>query len=155
MTVFKYITTEGSEPDPDRSIDCMRDMRHFDKDGRYIFSSPVVGFMAALARETSAQMALAYAYVANSDDNTVSKINLSTFTAVGSALAVGSHPYSIAIDPTGTYAYVANYSDNTVTKINLSTFTAVGSALAVGSEPFSIAIAKAISSTFFPLLGLN
>jgi YVTN family beta-propeller protein len=197
----KYITTEGSEPDPDRSIDCMRDMRHFDKDGRYIFSSPVVGFMAALARETSAQMALAYAYVANSGDNTVtkinlstflkvssalavgsypcsiaidptgtyayvannndstvSKINLSTFLTVGSALAVGSGPQSIAIDPTGTYAYVANFNANTVTKINLSTFTAVGSALAVGSAPYSIAIAKAkitISSTFFPLLGLN
>ena len=59
---------------------------------------------------------------------------------VGSALAVGSNPYSIAIDPTGTYAYVANDGGSTVTKINLSTFLTVGSALAVGSNPYSIAI---------------
>ena len=96
-----------------------------------------------------------YAYVANSDDNTVSKINLSTFTAVGSALAVGTHPYSIAIVPTSTYAYVANFTDSTVTKINLSTFLTVGSALAVGSGPYSIAIdskSATINSGFFLLM---
>ena len=81
-----------------------------------------------------------YAYVANNGANSVTKINLSTFLTVGSALAVGSNPYSIAIDPTGTYAYVANDGANTVTKINLSTFLTVGSALAVGSDPVSIAI---------------
>jgi YVTN family beta-propeller protein len=54
-------------------------------------------------------------------------------------LAVGSGPFSIAIDPAGTYAYVAN-EGGTVTKINLSTFATVGSALAVGSNPHSIAI---------------
>ncbi len=64
---------------------------------------------------------MAYAYVANNGDGTVTQINLSTFLTVGSALAVGSDPPSIAIDPTGTYAYVANSSGSTVTKINLST----------------------------------
>ncbi|MGP8179653.1 MAG: YncE family protein, partial [Acidimicrobiales bacterium] len=59
---------------------------------------------------------------------------------VVSALAVGTHPYSIAIDPAGAYAYVANYG-GTVTKINLSTFLTVGSALTVGTGPYSIAIA--------------
>ena len=58
----------------------------------------------------------------------------------GSALAVGSNPFGIAIDPTGTYAYTANEGSGTVTKINLSTFATVGSALAVGSSPFCIAI---------------
>ena len=71
--------------------------------------------------------------MANYGASTVTKINLSTFLTVGSALAVGSNPYSIAIDPAGTYAYMANYSGSTVTKINLSTFLTVGSALAVGS----------------------
>ena len=73
-----------------------------------------------------------YAYTANYGDNTVTKINLSTFATVGSALSVGSNPYSITIDPSGTYAYVANESDSTVTKINLSTFATVGSALHFG-----------------------
>jgi DNA-binding beta-propeller fold protein YncE len=57
--------------------------------------------------------------------NTVTKINLSTFTVVGS-LAVGE-AYSIAIDNTSTYAYVPSFWYNTITKINLSTFTVVGS----------------------------
>ena len=41
-----------------------------------------------------------YAYTANEGGSTVTKINLSTFTAVGSALAVGAGlaPYSIACD---------------------------------------------------------
>src|SRR5487761_2057368 len=85
-------------------------------------------------------MAGTYAYVANYTASTVSKIDLSTFTAVGSALAVGTGPVSIAIDPSGTYAYVANNGASTVSKINLSTFTTVGSALAVGTHPQSIAI---------------
>jgi DNA-binding beta-propeller fold protein YncE len=40
-----------------------------------------------------------YAYVANQGGSTVTKINLSTFATVGSALAVGSNPFSIAIGP--------------------------------------------------------
>ena len=65
---------------------------------------------------------MAYAYTANYGGSTVTKIDLSTFLTVGSALTVGSSPYSIAIDPTGTYAYMANYGGSTVTKINLCTF---------------------------------
>ena len=96
---------------------------------------------------------MAYAYVANFGGGTVTKINLSTFLTVGSALAVGSGPYSIAIDPAGAYAYVANYSGGTVTKINLSTFTTVGSALTVGSSPQSIAIAPS-TGHFLPFMVL-
>ena len=39
-----------------------------------------------------------YAYTTNAGGSTVTKINLSTFLTVGSALAVGSHPCSIACD---------------------------------------------------------
>ena len=52
-------------------------------------------------------MSSTYAYVANYTASTVTKINLSTFSAVGSALAVGTNPRSIAIDPSGTYAYTS------------------------------------------------
>ena len=82
-----------------------------------------------------------YAYVPSFWYNTVTKINLSTFTVVGS-LTVGSgrSDMAMAIDNTSTYAYVTNNDDSTVTKINLSTFTVVGSALTVGNGPISIAI---------------
>ena len=89
---------------------------------------------------------MSYAYVANNGANTVTKINLSTFAIVGTALAVGAGPYSIAIDSTNTYAYVTNNTANTVTKINLSTFATVGSALTVGASPQSIAIEHAIAT---------
>ena len=102
-------------------------------------------------------MSSTYAYTANHGANTVTKIDLSTFTTVGSDLTVGSAPVSVTVDPSGTYAYVANISASTVTKINLSTFTTVGSDLTVGSSPYSIAIAIAIapviSSGFFAYFG--
>ena len=99
---------------------------------------------------------MAYAYTANYSSGTVTKINLSTFLTVGSALAVGSNPDSIAIDPAGAYAYVANEVGNSVTKINLSTFLTVGSALTVGSGPVSIAIAPSTGYTgnFLPFMVL-
>ena len=96
-----------------------------------------------------------YAYTANYGGSSVTKINLSTFLTVGSALTVGSNPYSIAIDPTGTYAYTANSGGNSVTKINLSTFLTVGLALAVGTNPQSIAIdskSATINSGFFAFM---
>ena len=43
---------------------------------------------------------MTYAYVADGGASTVSKIDLSTFTTVGSALAVGTNPVGIAIAPT-------------------------------------------------------
>ena len=98
---------------------------------------------------------MTYAYVTNYGANTVSKIDLSTFTTVGSALAVGTGPFGIAIDATNTYAYVTNYSANTVSKIDLSTFTTVGSALAVGTSPYGIAIAPTpkTNPNFFIFMG--
>jgi DNA-binding beta-propeller fold protein YncE len=94
-------------------------------------------------------MATSPVYVANVNDGTISKIDTSTFTVVGSALAIGGRPsvpgtdygpYVIAIDPAGTYAYVANYNTNNVTKISLASFTVVGSLLTVGAGPQSIVI---------------
>ena len=98
-----------------------------------------------------------YAYVTNRSANTVTKIDLATFTTVGSALAVGTVPVTVVIDSAGAYAYVTNYTAGTVTKIDLSTFTTVGSALAVGTDPYAIAIAIAPTPTpnsnFFAFMG--
>ena len=96
-----------------------------------------------------------YAYVVNNGGPTVSKIDLSTFTTVGSALAVGTSPYGIAIDPSGAYAYVANSSSNTVSKIDLSTFTIVGSALTVGTGPIAIAIDPSGTYAYVPNYSSN
>ena len=56
---------------------------------------------------------MTYAYVANTGGGTVSKINLSTFTVVGTALAVGSVPQGITIAPAsksnaGFFAFMGN-----------------------------------------------
>ena len=80
------------------------------------------------------------AYVANAGDGTVSVINTSTNTVVGSPINVGSGPEAIAITPNGAFAYVANAGDGTVSVINTSTNMVVGSPIGVGSGPDAIAI---------------
>ena len=87
---------------------------------------------------------MTYAYTANSGASTVSKIDLSTFLTVGSALGVGSGPYGIAIDPTNTYAYVWNDTDFSVSKVDLSTLLWVAN-IVVGTRPHSIAIAVGLN----------
>ncbi|HEY5304560.1 MAG TPA: YncE family protein [Acidimicrobiales bacterium] len=79
------------------------------------------------------------AYVTNQGAGTVTKVNLSTFTIVGSPLAVGSDTQGI-VCLGSTFAYVVSQNSNTVSLINLSTFTVVGSPLTVGSTPRQIAL---------------
>ena len=79
-----------------------------------------------------------FAYVTNSDSNSVSKINLTNDTVV-SSITVGSSPQGVAINPAGTFAYVANFSSNSVSKINLTNDTVVSS-ITVGSSPQGVAI---------------
>ena len=57
--------------------------------------------------------------MANYTQGTVTPIDLSTHVA-GSAIAVGSNPYQIAITPDGTKAYVANFLSSTVSVIVLA-----------------------------------
>jgi 6-phosphogluconolactonase len=90
-----------------------------------------------------------FAYVANETSNNIAAftINSSTgaLTAIGSPVATGSYPMSVAVDPKGKFAYVANETDNTVSvyAIDSSTgaLTAItGSPFAAGEWPFSVAI---------------
>ena len=81
-----------------------------------------------------------FAYVANFNGNTVSVIDTTSNTVVGSPINVGSEPAAIAITPNGEFAYVANSGSNTVSVINTSTNTVVGSPIGVGSIPIAIAI---------------
>jgi DNA-binding beta-propeller fold protein YncE len=91
-----------------------------------------------------------FAYVANQASNNVSAytINAATgeLTAIGSPVAAGTNPYSIAIDPRSKFAYVANQASNNVSAytINAATgeLTAIGSPVPAGSGPVSIVTTK-------------
>ena len=86
----------------------------------------------------------AYAYVANYDDNTVSRITLSTFTVSGNAVGVGEGPFGIAACKVkGTdklKVYVANYLDSTVSVlIDDGTQLTPQAPLTVGMNPVGLA----------------
>jgi YVTN family beta-propeller protein len=78
-------------------------------------------------------------YVANNGGNTVSVIDTSTYTVVGSPIPVGTTPVGIAITPNGAYAYVVNQNSNTVSVISTAT-NAVTDTVPVGTGPFGVAI---------------
>ena len=88
-----------------------------------------------------------FAYVVNARGGTVNVIDITDNTVVGSPIAVGGGPSSIAITPDGQSAYVTNTSDNTVSVIDLqkaqdpaTQADAVVNTLAVGAFPYQIAI---------------
>ena len=78
-----------------------------------------------------------HAYVTNSSDGTVSVIDTSTNTVVGSPIPVGSLPIGIAITKDGTHAYVVNDGSNNVSVLATASKTTV----AVGTSPFGVGIA--------------
>ncbi|MFD5430138.1 YncE family protein, partial [Streptomyces sp. NPDC127084] len=74
-----------------------------------------------------------YAYVANSESNTVSVIDTATNT-VSATIDVGSFPIGVAVSPDGTRAYVVNGFSDTVSVIDTATNTVVAT-VAVGDDP--------------------
>ena len=79
-----------------------------------------------------------FAYVTNSLDGTVSKINLSNYT-VAATITVGSNPLGIVVTPDGTSIYVANNSSGTVSVISTSDNTKIVT-VPVGANPLGIAV---------------
>ncbi|MGC9157329.1 MAG: YncE family protein, partial [Candidatus Micrarchaeia archaeon] len=57
---------------------------------------------------------------------------------VFNTIKVGSEPYGVAFNPSGTLAYVTNYGSDTVSVIDVSTNTIVNT-ITVGSEPTGVA----------------
>ena len=94
--------------------------------------------MALVATAQSALPAGPYAYVANSDDNTVSVIDTATNT-VTATVPVGSGPFAVAVNPQGTKAYVVNFFSNNVSVIDTATNT-VTATVPVGSYPGGVAV---------------
>ena len=78
------------------------------------------------------------AWVTNSVDNTVSRIDTATNTVL-STIAVGSNPLGIAVSPDGLSVWVTNNGDNTVSLIDTAK-NAVISTIGVGLGPIGIAV---------------
>ena len=72
----------------------------------------------------SAALAQTRGYVTNSDDDTVSVIDVATNTVVAT-VPVGSNPVAVAVTPDGAFAYVTNANDSTVLVIDSTTNTVV------------------------------
>jgi len=80
-----------------------------------------------------------FAYITNYGSNDVSVIDTATHTVTGSPIPVGSVPYGVAVNPSGTRVYVANVS-NSVTVIDTETHTVIDSPIAVGRNPHGVAV---------------
>ena len=90
-------------------------------------------------RDVAINPAGTFAYVANNQSNSVSKINLATDT-VDSTITVDGQPYGLAINPVGTFAYAAiGRTDGNFIKINLATDTVVAT-ITVGATAYGVAI---------------
>jgi YVTN family beta-propeller protein len=77
-------------------------------------------------------------YVTNQDDGTVSVIDTTTNTVIGT-LTVGSTPIGIAHDPDNDRMYVTNAGDGTVSVIDTTTNTVDSTPLQIGNDPVGIA----------------
>lgn len=91
-----------------------------------------------IALSSSALVFANFAYVANNDSDTVSVIDASNNSVVGS-ISVGIGSVWIAITPNGRFAYVTNGSDDTVSVVDTSSNSVVRS-ISVDSQPTQVAI---------------
>jgi serine/threonine-protein kinase len=77
-------------------------------------------------------------WVANGDEDTVTRVDVSTGRVVGKPIKVGALPSALTVDRSS--VWVANQGDGTVTQIDARTGTTVGTAIRVGSQPSAIAV---------------
>ncbi len=79
------------------------------------------------------------AYIPNTDDNTVSVLDLNT-NSVTATLPVGSSPYGVSVTPDGKKVYISNYGDNTVSVINSADNTISSITTGVGNGPTGLCV---------------
>src|ERR1700693_3872382 len=79
-----------------------------------------------------------FAYVANAGSSSVSVIDTSTNTVIGT-VGVGGRPVGVAFTPTGSRVYVTNSDSDSVSVIDPATNTVIAT-IAVASFPQGIAI---------------
>ena len=87
-----------------------------------------------------------FAYVANSASSNVSVYTIDQTTGAltaGTAVAAGTYPYSVTVDPSGKFAYVTNYGSNNVSVYTIDQTTGAltaGTAVAAGTNPISVTV---------------
>lgn len=104
----------------------------FNRPGLRIVAA-VIGLFLVTATMVGATTIGPYAYVANVNDNNVSRINPADWT-VDQTIAVGGMPLGVAAGPLGRYVYVVNAGDNSVSRINVAR-GAVDDTINVGTRP--------------------
>ncbi len=80
-----------------------------------------------------------YLYCANQGGNSISKIDIATFSVVTTLTTSQSQPTFLAIDSTSTYMYVA-CNTGYLLKVSLSTFTEVVAGIATASNSQYVAL---------------
>jgi YVTN family beta-propeller protein len=95
--------------------------------------------LALLGIAPSPVAAQPFAYVANSFTSSVSVIDTTAGTVIGTPISVGSGPWGVAITPDGAHVYVTSNDDHTVSVIATATNTVVATIPAV-HNPAALAI---------------
>jgi DNA-binding beta-propeller fold protein YncE len=79
-------------------------------------------------------------WVANSQADSVSRIDLRSGSAVGSPIRVGDKPWAVAFGEGA--IWVANSGDHTVTRLDPDTGKRIGNPIRVGREPVAVTVAE-------------
>lgn len=102
------------------------------------FTGVNTGTTPVIATITATSIFSGYAYIANSNSNTVSVINTST-NAVIKSIPVGMYPFGEALSPDGSTLYVTNSSSSNVSVISTLSNTVIAT-IPVGSFPTGVAV---------------
>jgi 6-phosphogluconolactonase (cycloisomerase 2 family) len=93
---------------------------------------------------TTGTNAAGFAYVANSNDSTISQYTIDANGALSpiGKIASGANPNSVTIDPTGRFVYVANSGDSTISQYKIGTGGVLGQMTTAqsGLAPVSIIV---------------
>jgi YVTN family beta-propeller protein len=82
----------------------------------------------------SPEQATPFAYITNSNADSVSVLDIVSNTVVGAPIAVGASPVGVAVHPAGTRVYVINFTANSVSVIDTATHS-VTATIPVGLAP--------------------
>ena len=108
---------------------------------RILGSSLIAGVLCTLL--AFAAQAASFAYIPNTDSESVSVIDLSTNAMIGLPIPVGDVPRGVTVNPAGTRVYVTNEFSNSVSVIDTATNKVLGAPIRVGISPWGIAVNSA------------
>ena len=92
-----------------------------------------------------------FAYISNSASNSVSVIDTANNTVVATA-PVGTNPWGVAVNPSGTRAYVSNRDSNSVSVIATASNSVVAT-IPIGSSPGGVAMNPAGTRAYVAKFG--